>query len=504
MSRVKVFILRHGEREDEAFISGFYREQERIWNEKPDQNISFHFAYHQGQIPAPPKVDSLDPLLTAKGHMQAHHSFNGLVQELGGQGRGRKVAIFSSPLRRAIGTALMVGSISSNHVNGVSWPPPNSIKNDPTNDNNSDDVDDDDSIPITVLNGLGDFASRVYHQGGHAALVPAGHIPCADMASNDGTLASPFTRNVAMMPSHVADCPNENATKPVRFWKRNPNAHKGGHEFVPMSGPICPLTKCFHEVKRRTSPQNPLHREDRSNTDQPDNPLHAVDEAIRLTVARGCDTCIVVAHREAIRDLAQICGYYGSIAHPYCCIGSFDATYERFQPIEYQLSNVWARHDIGRNTPQFLPTSSHDGRSTSNIVFLIPGEVDQFICTIRSRLDRGSLGPQIWLSTKKDARVDPSRGAVRCNTLMLKIVQGHNLWNQYLALLQGVEKREDLEYIKEHVIATVRRKKRCELYGWAKWVLPNGKEHVLKVRVTPRKDTHHGESRAFAIFEVYY
>ncbi len=104
-----------------------------------------------------------------------------------------------------------------------------------------------------------------------------------------------------------------------------------------MSQPICPSTKVFKQepdVTRYTLPR-------KSERNAPNNPVHAIDEADYLTIARGCDTCIIVAHREAIHDMAELCGYHSRIAHPYCCIGSFDATYyNESSHIQYQLSSL--------------------------------------------------------------------------------------------------------------------------------------------------------------------
>ena len=99
---------------------------------------------------AVPEMDPLDPLLAKRGHAQAKESFNALVEVLG----GRQAAIFCSPPRRAIGTALMAGTVATN--DSVSWALPKVTERKDSKD---------DSIPITVLNALGDFASRVYDSG---------------------------------------------------------------------------------------------------------------------------------------------------------------------------------------------------------------------------------------------------------------------------------------------------------------------------------------------------
>ena len=100
---------------------------------------------------AVPEMDPLDPLLTTRGYAQAKESFNVLVEVLG----GRRAAIFCSPPPRAIGTALMAGTVATN--DSVSWALPKVMESKDSKD---------DSIPITVLNALGDFASRVYDSGG--------------------------------------------------------------------------------------------------------------------------------------------------------------------------------------------------------------------------------------------------------------------------------------------------------------------------------------------------
>eukprot|EP00978_Attheya_sp_CCMP212_P047943 scaffold452290_cov63-Attheya_sp.AAC.1 len=392
MSRVKVFVVRHGEREDEAFAQAFLNEQKCIWNAKPGPKITFNGAMAKGMIPPVPKTDTLDPLLTARGHAQAQESFSALMNVLG----GRQVAIFCSPLRRAIGTALMAGTVVSN--DSVSWPLPNVMESN---------YSTDDSIPITVLNGLGDFASKVYHSGGSSVLVPTGSLRCADMAANNGTHTSPFVQGLAEMPSHKVGGSKE--AKNVRFWKRDARSGCKVNTFVPMSHPISPSSKSFLQIDR--FPNHPLQRS-KKRLVPPESPLNAVDEAVRLTIDRGCDTCVIVAHREAIHDMAEMCNYFGHVGTPYCCIGSFDAVCDKHYHVEYNFSNVWAAHNFERKesiTPRFLLPPPHNG--TSSIMFLIPGKAHQLICTLDSRLVKGNLSSQIWLNAGEEPPNNDTRSS---------------------------------------------------------------------------------------------
>ena len=95
---VDLFIVRHGERADEAVSRAYVQYLEKIPKEK-----------QKHVMPMLP-IDSIDPQLTAKGHLQAYQSFSQLLPAL----EGRKVAVFCSPLRRAVGTALMMGSVAAN------------------------------------------------------------------------------------------------------------------------------------------------------------------------------------------------------------------------------------------------------------------------------------------------------------------------------------------------------------------------------------------------------
>ena len=122
--------------------------------------------------------------------------------------------------------------------------------------------------------------------------------------------------------------------------------------------------------------------------------MNAADDAVRLTIDRGCDTYVVVAHLETIRDMAKLFSYFGKIGTPYC-IGSFDDVRDKNYHVQYNFSIVLpALCEKGVNFSSIPSTATpHNGKSS--IIFLIPGYVHWFTCTNDSRLTHGNLGPQI-------------------------------------------------------------------------------------------------------------
>mmetsp|Transcript_14778 Transcript_14778/g.19640 ORF Transcript_14778/g.19640 Transcript_14778/m.19640 type:complete len:751 (+) Transcript_14778:17-2269(+) len=189
---VTVYIIRHGERQDEAD------------RKRKKQKVS------------PPKTykEALDPPLTKEGHKQAMEAFQSIssayenqhcekIVEASGGGvkQGKKpyykAFLFSSPLSRTIGTAMM-SSFASSSVLDFSLPVTTNDKcsysneeimenemsvdkNHKPNDINA--VEKDDNIKATsniiVMNGLCDCAAAVHKIGGAAKAVSLSLIDCA-------------------------------------------------------------------------------------------------------------------------------------------------------------------------------------------------------------------------------------------------------------------------------------------------------------------------------------
>ncbi|KAG7374114.1 histidine phosphatase superfamily branch 1 protein [Nitzschia inconspicua] len=91
MKKILVFVVRHGEREDEATM----------------MHSSYNTAYRKMS-----KQDRNDPKLTPEGHGQAFKAFENVLSVME-VSQVKKVAVFSSPLRRSVGTVMMLATAAS-------------------------------------------------------------------------------------------------------------------------------------------------------------------------------------------------------------------------------------------------------------------------------------------------------------------------------------------------------------------------------------------------------
>lgn len=315
-------------------------------------------------------VDRIDPPLTPQGHFQAHLAFSNFSRALAEDGKRRKIAFFCSPTKRTIGTALMTSSATrilrersdlfdlnfsiqqregneeSSDCNGGIDAPTNLDRDDCAAASNDTvglcAMECGEPIPITVLNGLSSCAARVNRCGGGDAATKEGHLPCADLAANNGSSYSPMSIELEKMRercrqvlSHTKNSTNNSsrvATDTVRFGKID----KKTGVWLPMSAPVTALS--FPELQHNKAPNNyttlPLFNEDavtfpgdcldRGN----EGFLEAVDRAVCLAYSKGCNTVVLVSHREGIRELLDRWGNNGFNVprrFSYCCIASFKA-----------------------------------------------------------------------------------------------------------------------------------------------------------------------------------
>jgi hypothetical protein len=394
-------------------------------------------------------TDTLDPLLTARGHKQAQQSFSSLTSAL----EVRKVAMFCSPLRRAIGTAMMVGAVAPNKT--LSFPQPK-------RPDQEDNTEKESAIPITVLNSLGDFASSISHHGGARTLVPMGALRCASMTRNNGSPSSPFVQALASMPSH--ECAKDSRQGAVQFWAR----HENNGQYAPMTPPFSPRDKRT-KYKQNNEPfvyPDTIWQKKKKKCPPPPNPIYAVDEAVRLTIERGCNVCVIVAHREAIRDMAeQKCDYFGDrLPTSYCCIGSFLAEVEPGAAIHYSFHNVWDLGRFGKRAiPRFsIPVLTDDTTLASSLMYLVPGKQMHRICVVRSQLTCGWLGSQIWLTAEWQS-TRPANPHQPRTILDLDIAEGTSPgWIKCIGEL---------------------RQKGLKLVGTTGWHLGDGRSHVLDIEI---------------------
>jgi phosphohistidine phosphatase SixA len=349
MKRILVFVVRHGEREDE------------VQADDP--------SHRGGQYRKVTKEDRADPNLTVKGFSQASAAFGVLLEALI-HARIEKVAVFTSPLRRAIGTAMMLGDgakianiktgFCNNHdedkYSGIKFVLPTADSGE-SNSRSTKETDDRCCIPIVVHNGLCDCTALVARLGGNKNLIRAGLIPFAALPSN----AIPNDKRKAMltrieqmrkrarggevykpeMHSLEDIGSNDESCIPVQFWKVENDMQGSGikSSFVALTPKIC-LNK---------SPHGDNIFADENITLTPslvDHERSPIDQVVRMAFNSGCDACIVSSHREEIRELCkERCGLrHLRIILSYCCIGSFEVL------VDEQKSDY---HPHPRNGNQF-------------------------------------------------------------------------------------------------------------------------------------------------------
>ena len=300
-SPLTVFVVRHGERLDLAMK----KRGERV-----------------------PSELKLDPPLTSHGHEQAHEAFSKLAQGLEQDGTKRKIAVFSSPTKRAIGTSLMLTTSGMNRIPFIDWGFQRSVSATHKEDDSSNNKKTlhDSTIPITVLNGLGSCAARIAHHGGAEACVKEGWLPCADFSDNDGSDNCPAAEELRKMQAISPDGLGSDNKDVAQYWKLD----QQNQTLIPLAPPVSPLVDTlehpvrsigYHEVPDHCLPQT-----------KNEYFWQALDRAVLLAEADGCDTLIVVAHREAVREMLarwKTNGYRDPDRLNYCCIASFVAqTYD--------------------------------------------------------------------------------------------------------------------------------------------------------------------------------
>jgi hypothetical protein len=313
---ITILLLRHGERADEI--------------------ESFEDSFSSAPLST---KESLDPPLTDEGHQQAIEAFEQIIPFL----MGKKAAIFVSPLRRTIATAAMIGMCQSTEVEFMEI------------GENNETVES--TLPLIVLNGLSDCAAHVEMVGGAFAAVRKGYIDGAAMAANHiddhSSPSTPLQKLLANIPILG------NLLRPIQFYKE----HDGG--FSPMSHPI----GCSESATMMNGlPPNPTSTLETSDRELPVNTtpvarrasddcfMATINRLVRIAASRGCHICVVVTHREGIRDMARSAmlhensrGRHPRLSTPYCCIGHFSAEIQANADgaIEWKLHGVVPYEEFG-------------------------------------------------------------------------------------------------------------------------------------------------------------
>jgi len=312
-----VLMLRHGEREDEVMT--------RLQHDELSEARRF------------------DPALTLNGHQQAREAWKNISLVLNAL-KPKKVAIFTSPLRRTVGTAMMASETLQDH-----WKV--SLPTQSRECHEHHELDDENGgsfeIPIVIWNGLCDCAAQINRCGGHRNAIKTGYVSCAATehvtpdSFSDSSMAKTWSemRRCAMESALVYN--NEAAERyPIRFWKVSP--YKWNLILVPMT-PKLYVQKTNETLvggnKYSVEPCD-LHVVHEGGDCEP-----AVDHVVRHALLTDCDVCIIVSHREQIRDHMSVSDRRSRKAKlPYCCVGIFSVFIQSSEESRSELH--WRLHDI--------------------------------------------------------------------------------------------------------------------------------------------------------------
>jgi hypothetical protein len=468
MKSMLVFVVRHGEREDEAFMMNSSSQVPQLAHRKLS------------------KEDKLDPKLTPQGHCQAFRAFENLLSAME-FAEINKVAVFSSPLRRAVGTAMMLSTANtiSNRLNGK-----RSTKNYsgiqfvlPSTGNAMKALSDSNPskcIPVVVENGLSNCTALMMRSGGSRNLVRANLLSCAAMPRN--SLDHPENhifretlddiKGTAMKSDEIREAIEGSQTQGfIQFWRIEEGLEISTSKFVPMAPPIS------------VDPNFPAHDNDANNSFSYSTSVPAsydaegqksIDRVVRLAISSGCDACIVSSHREEIRDLYRHrCGFERSSKEiPYCCIGVFEVYLDEcwksgdgsFHQPESPLQ--WIVHNVV--APEVLSVSliseilSQTQQSTGDLSFPITYPVIErttlFLCEACLLVDNLAFQHSIsgvksvclnGVCASRDVECDKPSGQHHFD-LHLQIARGHHSWMKFLQRLHDDVAIGFIEYGEDH------------------------------------------------------
>ena len=407
--RITVLIVRHGEREDEVRSRGIHGGH---------GNLS--------------RAEKIDPSLTVVGHKQALAALTNLFSTLDGQ----RVAVFSSPLKRCVGTALMIATRARSQW--ASFQQESSV------------------IPIVIMNGLCDCAAQIQREGGAAAAVQKGLVDCAATDSTIGCGDDPMTRALRPMTAlalrAVASSDDKHDLARIQFLRSVPAQNNvDGHCFEPMTQPISlrsPSVASTDEESTisHSAPEQimrPSVDAAASNVKEGDDFFSALKLAVTLTAWADCDTCVVLAHREGIRALAQSkCHYTGRLSTPYCCIGAFHAEIKSSTKIRWTFHGVSPYSEFGRHSLPTVPSRETLG-CTTKVILAIPGEQHVTICIIQSSQSNSpndiKLGTELSI-TEYQSYFEFQQGAGLPKVYECDIMDGRRQWSHFMRYLLKREK----------------------------------------------------------------
>lgn len=380
------------------------------------------YLLNHGESNSADEANVLDPMLSPLGFSQATQGWEVLLkgelqnyQDTGqdGSASSLKVHIFTSPMKRSMGTAMMVAfaELPKNDSRGQSYEAPSQ---DPQTSprlsfplplsHHQDAVNEDSHMAnIVVLNGLCDAAEDVTRRGGAARVVSQGLLDCAAASiissssvrmneRNDITEQLDEMKEISGQSLVASSRPfTEDDVLPatrVQFWRDHQ-----GDSFTPMHKRPFLVGKdaLAHHIMDKTdacsttppltpepSPPLPPPLEKTSDHEgrrkmvsvsteirhpERDNFMGAINHAAHLTAKSPGAVCVIVTDSDGIRSLITSCGYNNRrLQYNPGCIAKFVATVAF--PSTAFLSNhgaysiKWAFHGLEASNDTYTPISS--------------------------------------------------------------------------------------------------------------------------------------------------
>jgi hypothetical protein len=276
------------------------------------------------------------------------------------------------------------------------------------------------AIPIVILNGLCDCTPQVRRLGGNSNAIHKGFVRCAATSNTYGQVDSEMMKTIRKMKGLArADC-----SQPVQFFKPE------GKEFVPMTPYISASFSQDNDFVARSD------RLERSSSTE----IHhftAIEQAVFLAAESGCGVCIVISHREEIRDLAkQKCGYDKGLDIPNCCIAQYVVQINEQSKLRWTMYGVTSPEKVATSSIPKIPPELPFHPDVCDIKVSLNGQNSVTLCTVvfgREDLKTinaiGILGCTLTSTQIHKEGVGPS------DVLKLPIQSGHTQWAHFLQTL---------------------------------------------------------------------
>lgn len=363
----------------------------------------------------------IDPILTPYGLLQAKSTWEQLFREEAVLREKQKqnyeenkaiirMQIFTSPLKRCIGTAMMSvaatfpESFSADHQ----FTPENLCFPLPSTSSSGNDCSDKKSVNVVVLNGLCDANENVQLHGGAAKVVSEGLLDCAaasifyaDSATYKGNIIDDVlvrikdeVKNETLSKGRESNEMTVPGSK-VQFWRED-----GESDFAPMSRQES-IEKDLSDVVSSEKTQSGRSRVIASSPRFPerDSFMGAVNHAAHLTAKAEAPVCVIITDLDGMKLLVKSCGYKHEDALPDgTTIAKFIAT------VYFPTVGLLSDHDAFSINWSFYGNSTNDDSKDSDKDPIFAPVMSRFLSSSRCNSSRIQISLSLDLINREEAQ----------------------------------------------------------------------------------------------------